>query len=51
MFQFSNLAIFQVASLVASEFFEQGDIERDKLKSEPMVSCHSHSLRTLTHKV
>lgn len=28
---------FQVAKLVASEFFEQGDIERDKLKSEPMV--------------
>ncbi|XP_028390935.1 cGMP-specific 3',5'-cyclic phosphodiesterase-like isoform X2 [Dendronephthya gigantea] len=25
-----------VAKLVASEFFEQGDIERDKLKSEPM---------------
>ncbi|CAB4039522.1 cGMP-specific 3, 5 -cyclic phosphodiesterase-like isoform X1, partial [Paramuricea clavata] len=25
-----------VAKLVASEFFEQGDIERDELKSEPM---------------
>ncbi len=29
----------RVAHLVAGEFFEQGDIERDKLNQEPMVSC------------
>ena len=27
----------QVASLVASEFFEQGDIERNQLNIKPMV--------------
>lgn len=28
----------RVATMVASEFFEQGDRERDELQSEPMVS-------------
>ena len=28
----------QVAQLVASEFFEQGDIERNELHEEPIVS-------------
>ena len=28
----------EVAQLVASEFFEQGDMERSKLNMEPMVS-------------
>ena len=27
----------QVAMLVASEFFEQGDLERNDLKMEPIV--------------
>ena len=29
----------QVAHLVASEFFEQGDRERNDLQLEPIVSC------------
>ena len=28
----------RVAELVASEFFEQGDMEREQLKEEPIVS-------------
>ena len=28
-----------VAQLVASEFFEQGDLERQELHQEPVVSC------------
>ena len=28
----------KVAELVASEFFEQGDMEREQLKEEPIVS-------------
>lgn len=28
-----------VAELVASEFFQQGDIEKAQLKIEPIVSC------------
>jgi hypothetical protein len=31
-------ALFQVADLVSSEFFEQGDIEREKLNITPIVS-------------
>ena len=37
-----------VAKLVATEFFQQGDIERDQLhvepivRSEPCVRCSSH---------
>ena len=30
----------RVALLVASEFFEQGDMERNDLKAEPIVSSH-----------
>ena len=31
----------EVAQLVAGEFFEQGDLERNKLHEEPIVSCIS----------
>ena len=31
--------VLQVAHLVASEFFEQGDRERNDLQLEPIVSC------------
>ena len=30
----------RVALLVASEFFEQGDVERNDLKAEPIVSIN-----------
>lgn len=31
--------VVQVADLIASEFFEQGDLEKLQLKIKPMVSC------------
>ena len=37
------MVYFQVAKLVASEFFEQGDIEREKLKITPIVSISAIS--------
>ena len=35
---FPLLLLVQVAELVASEFFEQGDMEREKLNIIPIVS-------------
>lgn len=32
----------RVADLVTSEFFEQGDMEREALKIEPIVSIRQH---------
>lgn len=49
-YQFSNYHLFvfqQIAELVATEFFEQGDKERRELNIEPIVS----SLLTLWKKV
>lgn len=40
-YQFSNYHLFmfqQIAELVATEFFEQGDKERRELNIEPIVS-------------
>ena len=35
----------RVAELVASEFFEQGDLERNDLNLEPIVSwCHLYCI-------
>lgn len=34
----------KVAELVANEFFEQGDIEREKLKITPIVSCFLYDI-------
>lgn len=34
----------KVAELVAHEFFEQGDIEREKLKITPIVSCFLYDI-------
>ena len=39
---------FQVAELVTSEFFEQGDRERSELKLTPSVSAPSHLLLQLS---
>ena len=34
----------QVAQLVASEFFEQGDLEKTKLHETPIVNKHTSSI-------
>ena len=39
----------QVAELVASEFFEQGDMERSQLNSEPIVSLKQLTKAHLTN--
>lgn len=39
-----KIFMFQVAELVTSEFFEQGDRERSELKLTPSVSSSSYYL-------
>lgn len=40
----------RVAELVSSEFFEQGDMERQELKITPIVSCAEFTLQNLVCK-
>ena len=38
----------RVADMVANEFFEQGDVEREQLHSEPIVSLY-HSVSNCSY--
>lgn len=47
-----NISVFQVAELVTSEFFEQGDRERAELKLTPSVSSSfSYDVFTLSNDI
>lgn len=37
----------EIAQLVASEFFEQGDLERDQLGQQPIVSTNGSTCQVL----
>lgn len=41
----------KVAELVASEFFQQGDLEKERLKEQPIVSIYPFSKKEILNKI